>query len=212
MNDLLEFVSRQPQAAAVVITAMTTLTTVVLAFIGFLVNHASGVRRHQLEARFRFVSAQLERLYGPLYALVQSNTASYKAFRQTFRPNAPLFDRTKPFNEDERAVWRTWAENVFIPSNLKIRDVIEQNAHLIIDGQMPPVFEAVLAHIESSKIVLPALANGDLTALDGFPNWPSEFNDFVAQCYALVVKEHDRLLGHMPRLRVARGRPHPATA
>jgi hypothetical protein len=214
VNAILDYVRTYPQSAAVMLSAAATLITVVLAFIGYLVNHASGVRRHQLEARFRFVSAQLERLYGPLYALVQANTASYRAFRKTFRPDAPLFDRTKPFSEEERAIWRTWAENVFIPSNLKIRDVIEQNAHLIISGQMPPVFEAVLAHIESSKIVLPALADGDLSALDSFPNWPSEFNDFVAKCYAEVVKEHDRLLGHMRRIRVPKTRQEnqPASA
>jgi len=204
MDALIDLIRDDPQTAAVALSAAATLTTVVLAFLGFFINHISGIRRHQLEARFRFVSAQLERLYGPLYTLVQSNTASYRAFRKIFRPDSPLFDRAKPFTDAERATWRTWAEHVFIPSNLKIRDVIEQNAHLVIGGQLPPVFEAVLAHIESSKIVLPALAEGDLSALDGFPNWPAEFNEFVADSYLVVVHEHDRLLGHMRRLRVAK--------
>jgi uncharacterized protein YqcC (DUF446 family) len=180
----------------VLLSAGATMVTVALAFLGFIVNHMSGVRRHQLEARFAFVSAQLERLYGPLYALVQSNTASYRA---SFRPDAPLFDRTKPFDERERAIWRTWAENVFVPSNLKIRDVLEQNAHLVLGGQIPPVFEEVLAHIESSKLVLPLLADGDLSLLDQFKPWPKDFNATVQQSYLAIVAEHDRLLGRIRR-------------
>lgn len=199
METWLELVQREPDAAAVILSATATLATVVLAFFGFLVNHISSVRRHQLEARLAFVTEQLAKLYGPLYALVQSNTAAFNAFRQTFRPNAPLFDRTKPFTDEERVIWRTWAENVFIPSNIKIRDVIEHSGHLMLDGRMPPVFEAMLAHVESSKLVLPSLAGGDPVALERFPPWPNDFNTFVADSYFAVVREHDRLLGRARR-------------
>lgn len=206
-EEWLRLIQQEPQAAAVVLSAVATTVTVLLAFVGFLVNHVSSIRRQQLEARLAFTSAQLERLYGPLYALTQSNTASYNVFRKTFRPDLPIFDRANPFSDEERKIWKTWAENVFIPSNLKIRDVIEQNAHLVAHGEMPPEFESMLAHVEASKLVLPALAEGDTSVLDNFPPWPSNFNAFVFESYERVVRDHARLLGraHRSIMKHARG-------
>lgn len=169
--------------------------TVFLAYSGYLFSHSASIRRQRLAAELAYVSAQLERLYGPLYSLVQSNTASWRAFRRTFRPNQPLFDRQKPFDARESQIWRAWAENVFIPSNLKIRDTIEQNAHLLTGGKMPDCFLRILAHIESSKLVLASLADGDLAILDAFEPWPKDFNGFVEESYFACASEHARLLG-----------------
>ncbi len=170
--------------------------TILLAFAGYLVNHFSRLSRDRQEARLAFLSAQLERLYGPLYALVTSNTASYNVFRKTFRPGRPILD--EPFSDREWLVWRTWAEHVFVPSNLRIQAVIETNAHLVIGGRMPDAFTAVLAHIESTKLVLP-LEQDQLRILDAFAPWPRGFNDFVEQSYFSVAHEHARLLGTLRR-------------
>lgn len=169
--------------------------SVLVAYSGYLLSHRAGMRRQRLAAELAYVSMQVERLYGPLYSLVQSNTASWQAFRKTFRPNQPLFDRQRPFDARESQIWRAWAENVFIPSNLKIRDTIEQNAHLLSGGKMPDCFLRILAHIESSKLVLASLADGDLAVLDAFEPWPKDFNAFVEEAYFAAVREHARLLG-----------------
>ncbi len=178
------------------------LVTIVLAFTGYFVTHVLSTRRQRAEARFDFVAAQLEKLYGPLFSLVEANTASWNAFRNTFRPNEPMYDR--PFTDDEKQVWAAWADNVFIPSNLKIRDVIENNAHLLVDGEMPDSFRRVLAHIESSKIVMPALAAGGLHILGEFEDWPAEFNGFVKASYEAISREHARLLGQSRGADIAR--------
>jgi len=178
-----------------VVSAFGLVATILLAFLGYLISHASNMRRARLTAQVAYVSQQLQRLYGPLYALTESNTASWLVFRKTFRPDKKLFDRQKPFDERERAIWRSWAENVFIPSNLKIRDVIEQNAHLLSGEIMPDCFRDMIAHVESSKLVLASLADGDLDVLDQFPTWPKNFNGFVRDRYDAVAAEHARLLG-----------------
>lgn len=172
------------------------LATILLAFLGYLVNHLSAKSRHRQEARLAFLSAQLEKLYGPLYALMKSNTASYAVFRSTFRPGRPVME--DPLSPEEWSIWRTWAEHVFVPSNLRIQDVIEKNAHLVIGGRMPEEFTSVLAHIESTKLVLP-LNQAQVRILDEFAPWPTGFNAFVEQSYMAVAAEHSRLLGTLRR-------------
>ncbi len=176
--------------------AIALLVTVGIGFAGYFVTHAMSIQRHKAEARLKFVSDQLEHLYGPLYSLVESNTAAWDAFRKTFRPGKRAFDQNDPLTDDECSLWAAWAEHVFIPSNLRIRDVIEANAHLLIDGEMPDCFRRVIAHIESSKIVLPAIREGDLSILEGFDEWPKDFNGFVDECYRAVAQEHSRQLGN----------------
>lgn len=180
------------------------IVSVTLALIGFLVSHASNVRRQRAQAQYAYVASQLQHLYGPLYALVLSNTASYMAFRKTFRPNKPLFDKDDPLTSEEREIWRAWAEHVFVPSNLRIRDVIERHAHLVRGNSMPELFRTMLAHVESSKLVLPALADGQLHLLDAFPDWPKEFEGYVTEEYLAVAEEHERLLGRVSRSWLAR--------
>ncbi|MEM9108310.1 MAG: hypothetical protein AAGC96_21925 [Pseudomonadota bacterium] len=188
MDQTLTFVRENFEAVAL-------LVSVVLGFLGSFVAHISSARRQKADARLKHVSDQVEKLYGPLYSLTEANTASWQAFRKSFRPDEPFISEENPFTEREKVIWRAWAENVFIPSNLKIRNVIESNAHLFIEGEMPDCFRLMLAHVESSKIVLPALAENDLKILDGFDSWPSEFNDFVEQRYRAMAQEYARLLG-----------------
>lgn len=147
------------------------------------------------------MSQQLSQLYGPLYSLVTTNSPAYAVFQKTFRNGHTKYDHADPWTEDEENVWKVWAENVFIPSNLRIKTVIEDNAHLVLDGVMPDVFIDMLAHLESSKIVLPASRQGamkmgpTMEALDQFARWPEGFNGYVHESYVRVADEYARLIG-----------------
>jgi hypothetical protein len=188
-HEILQIANRNAELIAI-------LATILLALLGYLINHLAAKSRNRQEARLAFLSAQLEKLYGPLYAVMKSNTASYLVFRSTFRAGRPVME--EPFSPEEWSIWRTWAEQVFVPSNLRILDIIEKNAHLVIGGSMPGEFTSVLAHIESTKMVL-SLDQAQLRILDAFAPWPKGFNAFVEQGYMAVAAEHSRLLGTLQR-------------
>ncbi|MGF1457001.1 MAG: hypothetical protein ACFB6R_16670 [Alphaproteobacteria bacterium] len=186
--------SSDPAPVTISVDLLALIGPVILAFVGYFVTYVLNILRRRANARFDYVSAQLRDLYGPLFSTVQSNSAAWHAFRKTFRAGEDSM-YARPFDPAEREIWEAWAKNVFIPSNMRIKEIIEQNAHLLIDGEMPDCFRQMLAHVESSKIVLPALASGDLSVLDQFDDWPPDFNDVVERSYRTVAAEHAYLLG-----------------
>ena len=174
--------------------------SVLVAVAGYIISHQLQLRAQRmqtrLEARYAFVSAQLERLYGPLYAMVEANTAAWTVFRQSFRPGQPLDYAT--YDEHERAIWRTWAENVFVPSNLRMREIIEEHAHLLIEGELPPILVRLIAHIEASKLVIPLMdKEEDMRTIEQFEPWPQELRTYVHERYRQVAQEHATLTGRM---------------
>ena len=175
--------------------------SVLLAVFGYIVTHQLQLRaqryRARVEARFDFVSDQLAQLYGPLYARVEANSAAYAVFRKTFRPGLPL-DYAQ-FTDHEKLIWRQWAENVFIPSNLEIREVIDKNAHLLVEGELPDILIRLISHIESSKLVLAMIENNELATLDLFEPWPDGLQAYVQEKYREVAKEHADLSGRIQR-------------
>ena len=61
-------------------TGLTIAVSVLLAFAGYLVTYAYNLRLAQRKDRLERVNKQLSNLYGPLYALVSSSQACWKAF------------------------------------------------------------------------------------------------------------------------------------
>ncbi len=177
--------------------------TIFLALAGYIFNLVTTQlelraesRQARVEREFKYVSAQLEQLYGPLYAMVEANTAAWEVYRKSFRPGQSL--NYSEFTADEKKVWRLWAEHVFIPGNRRIRQVIEQHSQLLVERELPPILISLLRHLESSNLVLPLTQDlDDISAIQQFEPWPAELRDYITKMYRQVAEEHAELLGRV---------------
>jgi len=174
--------------------------TITLAFIGYFVTYINNIRIEKRKARIKFVSDQLQYLYGPLYSLSQASTQAWASFRSRCRPNGPFFGRSPSPTEQELEQWRLWMSWVFMPLNLDMEKAIVGNAHLIDGENMPDSFKALLAHIEVYKIVLKKWESGDFSEHTSYLNYPDGFINDISEKFAALKRRQVVLIGKQARL------------
>lgn len=105
-------------------------------------------------AELKFVSEQIQFLYGPLFSLGNASRLAFKAFSDKHAPDRDfVFDGTKMSFEELRT-WRLWMTEVMMPLNLRMEKAIIENSHLIDGPTMPASFQDFLVHVASYKAVL----------------------------------------------------------
>jgi hypothetical protein len=135
------------------------LLAIATAIVGYLVSSIQQNRRDQFnyseeqrQEEVRRVNEQIEKLYGPLYALIQANDTAWVHFAQTWQPRREnFFDTTVKLSEADIKTWRRWMRTVFQPLNEKMETAIVNNAQLLIGGTMPPAFRQFVSHTEAYK-------------------------------------------------------------
>jgi hypothetical protein len=126
------------------------------------ISYAYGVANDIRKAKLDFVNAQIEKLYGPVFAASQANRAIWSLFEDFHWRNqedpqdgsSAFFDDSKPPNVDQVRRWRHWMRTVFQPLNLKMEEAIVANSHLLIGDTLPPAFQDLIAHTEAYKAVI----------------------------------------------------------
>ena len=170
--------------------------TIVVALLGFAVKYLNDIKIAQRKDRLDRINQQLKLLYGPLYATDQAGNTAWQAFRTKNRPNRGYWDPEAPPTEDEKAVWRLWMQEVFMPLNLRLEKTIVENGDLLIEKQMPESLLLLLAHVSAYKAVLKRWDNGDYTEHISLVNYPrQEVRTYVEKSFADLKNEQARLLG-----------------
>jgi hypothetical protein len=113
--------------------------------VGFTATFLEARRQAELE----FVNNQIERLYGPLYALTRAGEDSWNTFRSKNRPGGWEYFEGPPLRDAEVLVWRRWMREVTQPRNLKMSAAIVDNAQLAIGDDVPMAFIDLITHTDS---------------------------------------------------------------
>ena len=84
--------------------------------------------------RLQFVSSQIEKLYGPLFAYSQRNGIIWTAFHnQYWKERNEFFSRNHVTKPDDIGLWRRWMTDVFQPMNVEAATAISANTHLLVE-------------------------------------------------------------------------------
>lgn len=105
-------------------------------------------------AELKFVSDQIQFLYGPLFSLDLASSVAYKSYSELFAPSVEAYIEGIPRTPEELHAWRTWMSEVMMPLNLIMEKTIIENGHLIEGDAMPESFQKFLSHVASYKTVL----------------------------------------------------------
>jgi hypothetical protein len=121
---------------------------IVSAIIGYAVSLIDEHRKNQV----KIVDMQIEKLYGPLYALSVANRQAWEKLHQKYRQGKTYYfnDEDKPSTEQVE-IWRRWVKTIFLPINIKMENAIIENAQLLEGGRIYPSFVKLIMHIESYK-------------------------------------------------------------
>ncbi len=136
-----------------VVAAITGgLVGAVVTMIGWFVTdyqRRKDARRNRL---IDYIQSQIHGLYAPL-SILAAKEHSYRKLRNETR------DRV---GEDRKSeVWWRYTERYVAPAQTEIYGLLQSKWHLLIDGQRPPSFDAVLEHC-SRALVLYELDKGGM--------------------------------------------------
>ena len=174
---------------------ITTIVTVSLAFIGFLVKYFNDLSIAKRKDRLERINRQLKDLYGPLLSLTNSANNAWEKFRTVHRNYSPgYFDKNNPPNEEEKAVWRLWMTTVFFPIIDKKYNVIISNTDLIVEDYFPKCLEDFCAHVNTYRPVIEKWKTGDYTEHVSLLGYPVDLNKYFTDAFDKLKREQKKLL------------------
>jgi plastocyanin len=127
---------------------------VFVAVLGYFLAYLANWRLEKRKAELKFVSEQLQYLYGPLIAVTSAASEAVKALNIRHGREQYFFVPGETYTPEDISFYRLWVQEVFMPNNLKIEKIITENAHLIEGEEMPQLFRDVLAHVAGWKAVI----------------------------------------------------------
>jgi hypothetical protein len=144
------------------IAATAALLAAVLATV---LSYAYGQRLQRRKARLDRLNAQLEQLYGPLYATLEASRIAYRRFLEKVRPGYPsLFDpAAPPPTETQLRLFRQWVETVSHPRAVQAFELITGRAHLLVETEMPDCLLQFLAHKSGYDVLTARWKEGDFS-------------------------------------------------
>jgi hypothetical protein len=176
------------------------IVSVFLAFAGYYFTRQNEMRAEQRKARLLRVDSQLKELYGPLYAISNSNSRIWIEFRNKYRPtHRDYFEPSAPPTPADADAWRLWIKEVFVPMNQQMELLITQHTDLMEELEMPAVLLEFMAHSVSYKPVLKAWEQGDFSANTSLINFPEQDSllQYAKSDYQKLKARQAKLLGQL---------------
>jgi hypothetical protein len=165
------------------------ILTIILAFAGYLITFLTSRVSGRRAARLRLVDQRLNDFYGPLYVATVAGNIAYKSLLQKQGKTD-----CHPIREEDLKEWTVWMTNIFMPLNDVRERIIIENAHLIVEEQMPQCLLDFVTHVVGYKALLAQWADGDYTERRSMIGWPPEFDTYVERSYQALKAEQTQLL------------------
>jgi hypothetical protein len=165
------------------------ILTILLAFAGYLITFLTSRVSGRRAARLRLVDQRLNDFYGPLYVATVAGNIAYKSLLQKQRKT-----QCHPIRDEDLKEWALWMTTIFMPLNDVREKIIIENAHLIVEEQMPKCLLDFVTHVVGYKALLARWAEGDYSERRSMIGWPPEFDIYVERSYQALKAEQTRLL------------------
>ena len=132
------------------------ILTVILALGGYLITSVSTHMLARRRDKLDLVNKRINEFYGPLYVASEAGNIAYRSLlkRQGKAQSEPILDA-------EMKEWMLWMTTIFMPLNDVREKIIIENAHLIVEEQMPQCLLDFVTHVVGYKALLSKWAEGD---------------------------------------------------
>ena len=171
------------------VNAAVLFLTIVLAFVGYLVTFLTNRVTARHADRLRLVNQRINEFYGPLYVATLAGNIAYKSLLTKQGKT-----QCHPITDAEMKEWVLWVTTIFMPLNDTREKIIIENAHLVLEEQMPQCLLDFVTHVVGYKAVIAKWADGDYSERRSMIGWPPEFDLYVERSYAALKAEQTRLL------------------
>ncbi len=163
--------------------------TIILAFAGYLVTFWGTRMMARRADMLSLVNQRLNQFYGPLYVATVAGNIAYRSLLEKQGKT-----QCHPITDAEMKEWVLWMTTIFMPLNDIREKIIIENAHLIIEEEMPRCLLDFVTHVVGYKAVLAKWAANDYSERRSTIGWPPEFDLYVERSYRALKAEQTRLL------------------
>ncbi len=163
--------------------------TVTVAFAGYIITSWSAHMLARRRDKLDLVNKRLNEFYGPLYVASEAGNIAYRSLLTKQGKT-----QSEPIRDEDLKEWVLWMRTIFIPLNEIRERIIIENAHLIVEEQMPQCLLDFVTHVVGYKAVLRKWADGDYSERRSTIGWPPEFDVYVRNSYAALKAEQTRLM------------------
>lgn len=179
-----------PVAAAIVAGCFAAIGWVA-SYIFTSISNRLSLRR---AAAIAHIEKQLGELYGPLAFLVYEGRDTFDELLHALGRDY-IFDADDTISDEDLKLWLFWAENDFLPRNLRIKTLLSEKSHLLFDSKMIDSYLSFLHHHNSWMIQhLRWQKEGVTYSWHSRTNWPAQFEEDVLQAFSALQEEHSRLI------------------
>jgi hypothetical protein len=169
------------------------ISALLIALIAFILNQWAQLRGELRENRLARINSQLRDLYGPLHALVLVNERVWVDLRTAENEADGDGENSPVISTDE---WRKWWEQVLLPNNIKMRDLIIQHADLHVGSDLPGVLRDICSHVAYCEALV---GNGSaysqrMTNRVYIPHPRAAYVSYIGDTFRSLKAEQERLL------------------
>ncbi|MBL7780277.1 MAG: hypothetical protein JNM22_03600 [Saprospiraceae bacterium] len=163
------------------------------AVFGFLGKSLYDLLIDRRKANLAYINSQIEKLYGPLFILDNAGTTAYQTFlKKIGREGDPSLDQ--PLSEEEIKEWALWVEDIFMPINLEMENIIKQNSHLLNEKDTPKPILDFICHVTVYKTVLKKWKSNQFNEIFSLIDFPEDFTTYIQKSYTeLKQKQYEYL-------------------
>lgn len=179
-------------------------------------SYLQAQRLERRKARLARLNAQLEELYGPIYATLEASRIAYRRLLDKICPGRDsLFDGPQPPNEEQLRIFRLWVETVSHPRATEAYKRIINKGHLLIEDEMPECLLNFCAHKAGYDVLIKRWHNQDFTEHLSVVRHPGEeLYKYLRESFTRLKREQGEEIKatqgrvkhqaeqHMPRARV----------
>ncbi len=172
------------------------IVTVLLALLGYMLTYLNNLRLARRADRLKYITTQLDELYGPLYVITQTGQILFQALRaKGLRKGQKHVGADAPTSAREVSEWRIWIEQVFQPLNEQLEEILTSKAHLVIEEEMPHCLKRFLAHSAGYKAVIRKWELKDFTESSSVIDYPDELIEYAERSYQALTAQQRKLIG-----------------
>lgn len=170
---------------------------VLVAVVGGVLTHRSNRNLARRAAQLARVNQQLSELYGPMFAILESNEIAYRTFLRLHRGGADRFysPDAEPPSDELKAVWRIWLGEVLQPGNRRVAELVKSKAHLLIDDEIPRPLLEFCAHVATWEVTLAQWKQGKVDEYwSGMSHPGPRVNAYALESLKTLKSEQKHLL------------------
>ncbi len=182
------------------IEVVALIVTIALAFIGYLATYLNSLAISRRSERLQLVTAQLNELYGPLFVITQTGNALFQALQaRAANLGWQFINEDAPLSVEAVSEWQIWVEEVFMPLNEELQQILIHKAHLIREEAMPACLKAFSAHHAGYRALVRKWHDGNFSETTSLVPYPAEVIAYAEQSYGELKREQLRMMAYQMR-------------